>query len=67
MATYTITINEGTDSGKKLMDYLKSIEGVKVEKAKAKNPALEEALDDIKNGRIYKAKNVDDLINSCLE
>ncbi len=67
MTTYTITINEHTNSGKKLMEYLKSIEGIKVEKAKTKNLALDEAIDDIKNGRIYKAKNADDLIKSCLK
>ena len=38
MATYTITINERTNSGKKLMDYLKSIDGVKVEKAPDLSP-----------------------------
>lgn len=67
MTTYTIIINERTNSGKKLMEYLKSIEGIKVEKAKTKNLALDEAIDDIKNGRIYKAKNADDLIKSCLK
>jgi hypothetical protein len=66
MATYTITINERTNSGKKLMDYLKSIDGVKVEKTKTNNSAIDEAIDDINNGRVYKAKNADDLINSCL-
>lgn len=49
------------------MEYLKSIEGIKVEKAKTKNLALDEAIDDIKNGRICKAKNADDLIKSCLK
>jgi 5S rRNA maturation endonuclease (ribonuclease M5) len=67
MTTYTITINERTNSGKKLMEYLKSIEGIKVEKAKTKNLALDEAIDDIKNGRTYTAKNADDLIKSCLK
>ena len=66
MATYTITINERTNSGKKLMDYLKSLEGVKIEKAHVHNSALDEAMDDVESGRIYKAKNADDLINSCL-
>lgn len=37
MATYTITINERTNSGKKLMDYLKSIDGVEVKRAKTSN------------------------------
>jgi len=66
MATYTITINVRTNSGKKLMDYLKSIDGVEVKRAKTSNSALDEAIDDIKNGRVYKAKNADELVNSCL-
>jgi cell division protein FtsX len=66
MATYTITINERTNNGKKLMDYIKSIDGVKVMRAKSNNSALDEAIDDIKTGRVYKAKNAEDLISSCL-
>jgi DNA topoisomerase IA len=64
MATYSITINERTKKGKSLIDFLKTLDGVEIKK---QNNALEEALDDIKEGRVHKAKDATDLINSCLE
>jgi len=66
MATYSITINERTKKGKLLIDFLKTLDGVEIKKEKGNN-ALEEALDDIKAGRVYKAKDAADLINSCLK
>jgi hypothetical protein len=65
MATYSITINERTKKGKLLIDFLKTLDGVEIKKEKGSS-ALEEALEDIKAGRIYKAKDASDLINSCL-
>jgi len=66
MATYKITINERTKKGKLLINFLKTLDGVEIKKEKG-NYALEEALEDVKAGRIYKAKDATDLINSCLK
>lgn len=66
MATYSITINERTKKGKLLIDFLKTLDGVKIKKEKGNN-ALEEALEDIDAGRIYKAKDASDLIHLCLK
>jgi hypothetical protein len=31
------------------------------------NPGLDEAMEDVKNNRVYKAKNAKDLISQCLK
>jgi hypothetical protein len=31
------------------------------------NPGLDEAIEDVKNNRVYKAKNAKDLISQCLK
>jgi hypothetical protein len=49
-----------------LIDFLKTLDGVEIIKEK-NNQALNEALEDVQKGRIYKAKDANDLINSCLE
>lgn len=66
MATYSLKINEHTKKGRLLIDFLKTLDGVEIRKEK-NNQALNEALEDVKKGRIYKAKDANDLINSCLE
>jgi hypothetical protein len=66
MATYNITINERTRSGKKLVDLLKSLNEVVSFSKISKNSAVDEALNDVENGRIYKATDAQDLINKCL-
>jgi hypothetical protein len=66
MATYTITINDSSKKGKILIDFLKTLDGVEIKKEKSNN-ALDEALNDVKEGRVYKAKDTTDLINSCLK
>jgi hypothetical protein len=66
MATYTITISDSSKKGKSLIDFLKTIEGIEIRKEKSNN-ALDEALEDIKEGRVFKAKDATDLINSCIK
>lgn len=66
MATYSLKINERTKKGKLLIDFLKTLDGVEIKKQKSLN-ALDESIEDVKKGRVYKAKNAADLINSCLE
>ena len=72
MATYTITLNERTSSGKALMEYLKAlgvlmhkVSPTAVTKAKeydiTKTADFKAAKDDVKNGRVTTYDSVDDL------
>lgn len=87
MATYTITLDERTNTGKALKEYLQSL-GVLVKKisSSAKNDeeqedvsapendyltkeeliAIQKGLDDIKNGRTTKIKDVNNIWESIL-
>jgi hypothetical protein len=72
MATYTITLNERTSSGKALMEYLKAL-GVLMHKVSptavtktkeydiTKTADFKAAKDDVKNGRVTTYDSVDDL------
>lgn len=67
MATYNITINEKTRAGKKLVALLESLsEVVSFTEVKPKK-GMNEAFEDIKNGRIFEADNAKDLIDKCLQ
>lgn len=66
MADYTIHINERTNAGKSLLKYLISL-GVVVEKLKPRRKTgLDEALEDVKSGRVYHAESVDDMFKQIL-
>ncbi len=65
MAVYTIKINEKTKSGKNLAAFLRSSKDVLSFESK-RDPDLEEALEDVRKGRIFEAKDADDLIRQCL-
>lgn len=66
MAEYTIHINERTNAGKSLLKYLVSL-GVVVEKLKPRRKTgLDEALEDVKSGRVYHAESVDDMFKQIL-
>jgi hypothetical protein len=67
MATYTITINEKSRAGKKLVALLESLSEVVAFTEVRKVKSLNEALDDVKNGRVFEAKNAKDLIDKCLQ
>lgn len=62
MITYTVTINERSKILVKLLEVL-SIAGATVEK---KKNGLDEALEDIQEGRVYDAENVDDMFEQIL-
>ena len=62
MTTYTVTINEKSKILVKLLEAL-SIAGATVEK---KKNGLDEALEDIDEGRIFEAKSVDDMFEQIL-
>lgn len=64
MATYTININEHSEAGKNLVKLLKSLkEVVSISSASG----IEESLQDLRSGKVYKAKNAEDLVKECLK
>ena len=66
MASYAIHINERTHAGQSLLLYLNS-SGVITEKLTGKRrKAIDEALDDVRNGRVYHAESVDDMFKQIL-
>lgn len=67
MATYNITINEKTRAGKKLVALLESLSEVVSFTEVKQNKGMNESLNDLKNGRIFKAENAKDLIDKCLQ
>ena len=63
MATVTLKYNARNSMAQKTIDYILSL-GVF---EKAEFSPFAESDDDIKNGRVYIAKNADDLIEQCLK
>jgi len=62
MATYTLTINERTNAGKALLEYLLSL-GVITAKPKATHSkGLDEAIEDVKHGRTTRCDSFDDYL-----
>ena len=52
----------------KIIELMNGVSVVKPQpKAKSKKCGLDEALDDVKAGRVYKAKDVDDLFNQLMK
>ena len=64
MDTIVLKYDERNLIAKKTLDYILSLEIF--EKIEYESPFVESD-DDIKNGRIYSAKNADDLLKKCLE
>ncbi len=68
MATYTIKINERTKEGKRLAAMLGKSKAVTMFTHRRRTYAgLEEALKDVREGRVFEVKDADDLIRQCLE
>ena len=64
MATYTITINERTTSGKALIAYLQAL-GVLLRKVTPeKKSSLERSQEDIREGRIEKFASSEEMFQS---
>jgi hypothetical protein len=61
MATYTVTINEKTSTGKSVLNLLQSLKDV----VTIKPNSIEESLIEVKEGKIHYAKNAKDLIQQC--
>ena len=61
MATYSVTINERTCSGRELVMRLSNMPEIKFEKMTARKSGLDEALEDVRAGRVTEYESVDDL------
>ena len=66
MATYAVNINERTQAGKSLYLYLQSLGVITERLNQRRRPAIDEALDDVYKGRVYKAENVDAMFKQIL-
>ena len=66
MATYAVNINERTQAGKSLYLYLSSLGVITERLAQCRRPAIDEALDDVRNGRVCKADSVDAMFKQIL-
>ncbi len=66
MATITLEYDARNATLKKTLDFLVSLGAKVVSQPKVKKCGLDEALEDIKAGRIHKAKNVDDMMKQIL-
>ncbi|SET10158.1 hypothetical protein SAMN05444285_10630 [Draconibacterium orientale] len=66
MGIYTIKINEKTKAGKNLVAFLKSLKDVVSIKKVERSAAIDEALEDINQGRTFSANDSKDLLNQCL-
>lgn len=63
MATYTITLNERSNSGKALLGYLQSL-GVLVQKVTKRTTSYERSKKDVKAGRIEKFASSEEMFQS---
>ena len=64
MATYTITLNERTASGKALMAYLQAL-GVLIQKVTpAKKSSYERSQEDIREGRVEAFASSEEMFKS---
>ena len=66
MATYAVNINERTQAGKSLYLYLSSLGVITERLAQRRRPAIDEALGDVRNGRVYQADSVDAMFKQIL-
>lgn len=67
MATYTVTINERTNAGRQLLNYLLGLGLIKERVSVKKKTGFEEAEEDIKAGRVYTASSAADLFNQLMK
>jgi len=66
MATYAVNINERTQAGKSLFLYLNSLGVISERLTQRRRTGIDEALDDVRNGRVYQADSVDAMFKQIL-
>lgn len=59
----TLTINDKTSMGKMLISILKKFESDGIVTFEKRQSGIDKSLQDIKEGRVYKAKSVKDLMS----
>ena len=66
MATYALTINERSNSGKALLEYLEALklDLQIIPKVRLRKSSYERSMDDIKHGRIELFASSDDMCKS---
>jgi len=72
MTTLTIKVNERTVAGKRFISFIKTLPFVSIEKqadedTKSKSyTGIEESMEDIKEGRVFSAKNTTEMFKQIL-
>ena len=66
MAIYAVNINERTQAGRSLFQYLSSLGVITKRLTGRRRSAIDEALDDVREGRVYKADSVDAMFKQIL-
>jgi len=66
MATYAVSINERTQAGRSLFVYLNSLGVITKRLPQRRRRGIDEALDDVRNGRVYQAESVDAMFKQIL-
>jgi len=65
MATHTILINDSTNKTKHLLGLIKEMarseKNIEVDPAKSPNQETLEAIKDVENGNVFRAKDTEDL------
>ena len=66
MATYALTINERSNSGKALLEYLEALklDLQLIPKVRVRKSSYERSMDDIKHGRIETFDSADEMCKS---
>ena len=62
MASYILTVNERTNAGKALLEYLFSLGVIDAKKKLSRRKGIDEAIDDVKNGRTVKCDSFEDYL-----
>ena len=66
MATATITYDGRNKLARSVMDFIRSLDVFTVVETPKRKSGIELALEDVKEGRVYRAKDGADLIRQCL-
>jgi hypothetical protein len=65
-AMTTVIINERTTKGKRLVEYLRTLDYVRIQDRKP-TPELEQAMKEAREGNVIRAKNTDELLRKLKE
>ncbi|PTN08739.1 hypothetical protein [Mangrovibacterium marinum] len=63
----TVTINERTTKGKKLIEYLKTLDYVEFNDEQKPSASLKKSMSEAKSGKVIRAKSATDLLKKLKE